>query len=205
MNQEFLQAAHDFAKRSRRVALGFTVMVDRKNCNTEDFQGEARETPYGRFRPRWLLIEASEGVILHDVRFGAASQFAGGGGLPASLYSVHDAAMLFKSPEDPAWDRFKFELGPGEAIEPHQNITLMMSAPTPRVVHAVFLGDEPAYRNWECIAPGMLTGVMMTGGGPAVEVDLGGGPVRIPIKPSDIPRLVEKIGKRVKFTLVTED
>lgn len=218
MSKEFIEAAKAFAKRSRRVALGIEIF---QPSSGGYWQGSAQQYS-GRFVPRWLLIEAVDGMIIEDVLFGNQSQFAGHGPVPAELYSIADATKLFESPDSPAWDRFKFENHDREPLDPHQGISVRVSfqdgiKPTMGPVHCVFLGDEPSFKNWEVETRGTLVGVSVTGAGPMVEVVLGDvdysmrqpglqqAPVRIPIKPSDIPLLVDKIGKRIRFKLQTEE
>lgn len=219
MSKEFLQAAEAFAKRSRRVALGLEIRLPPSSGGY--WHGSAQ--PYGRFVPRWLLIEPVEGMIIEDVLFGDQSQLASHGPVPAALYSMDDAQKLFESPDSPAWDRFKIENHERAPLDPHQGgisvrVSFQDGAKIPNgPVHCVFLGDEPSFKNWEVETRGTLVGVSMTGAGPMVEVVLGDAdysmrqsglqqaPVRIPVKPSDIPLLVDKIGKRIRFKLQTEE
>lgn len=216
MSKEFLQAVDQFAKRSRRVALG--VEVQRKNgrgCEPVQWYGN---TPiYHPFDPKWLLIEDVEGMMINDVKFGNMSQFSGNAPIPASLYSIGDMKKLFDKPfESPPWERFKIQNGDRIPLTPGNIISVDATFPPGREpdhsVHCVFIGNEPFHRNWECETRGTLIGVSITGGGPMVEVDLtqrGYGsempPVRIPIKPSDVPLLVDRIGRPVRFKLQTDD
>lgn len=213
MSKEFLQASEAFAKRARRLAIGCEVNPLRDH--SASWVGHV--DMFRPFVPRWLLIEPWDGMMIEDVKFGAQSQLGGHQPVSAALYSVTDAQKLFESPESPAWDRFKFEAADRMPLTPgNGRIQVQLSfrmSPPPHTINCVFLGDEPSHRNWEIETRGTLVGVSITGNGPMVEVHLSDGfhrhpdvqPVRIPVKPSDIPLLVDRIGRPVRFKLQTEE
>lgn len=208
---EFLQAAEAYAKKHRRVMAGVTVKLDQQSYRGNGLRsGIGRACVYLPFMPKWFVMEAPDGLMIADIKFGAQSQFVNSEPVPASLYSIDDALELFDSPESPAWDRFRMEPAHGGRIEPSEPLSVQLEERRPlggmwNEVHCVFIGNEVSFRRWEASVSGRLKVVSMTAEGPMVEVTHEFGSMRVPVMPSDLPRLMDKIGARVRFVLSTEE
>jgi hypothetical protein len=206
MHQEFLEAAEAYAKKARRVAVGLTVECENQSYGTHRWVGHVgTQLP---FLPRWFLIEPVEGMLIHDVRYGQLSQFSSP--VPTALYSMDEALSLLDAPDSPAWDRFKLEPSDGRPLEVGNRITVLLEETGERkiektAIQCVFIGDEPTFRPWKGVLHGIIRAVSMTSEGPIVEVATSTSTVTIPIMPSDIPKLTEKLGRHVTFKLCTED
>jgi hypothetical protein len=211
--KEFFDAMVEHCKQARRVPLAFELQDEGGRAGA---YGHGAVQYIGRacvqvpFRARWLLIEKPEGLVIRDVTFGAWSKFPGcTGAVPASLYAMADALKMTGSPVE-AWKRFEIDsedaLHVGEKLTVHTELEEGATPPAGGIVRCLWVGDEPKFRKWEAEVAGTIHEVSMGAHGPLVTVHTrAGDAVRVPIKPSDIPYLMNKIGKAVKFTLETGD
>lgn len=211
--KDFLESVAAYAKHTRRAMLGVTVhfgtsgQINSEGCRVS----EAHNSVYGRFMPRWFLIESAPDLLIQDVRFGACSQFAGQEPVPAAMFAMDEALSILDSPDSPAWDRFKLSPSDNEPLDGRHGVTVSVHLAETvrrkedRIVRCVLLGDEVRFRNIGGLIQGILSAVAMTARGPIVEVESPAGLVKIPIEPSEVASATERIGRPVKFRLSTED
>ena len=210
MNNEIFEAMIEHCKQARRQPLPMTLHLESRGAEPRRYHGTSGI--YRPYRPRWFLIEnPSSGLSIEDVRFGACSQYVTHvGGVPAVLYSMADALAMKDSPIE-AWKRFEIDsvdaLHVGEPIQVFATFAENQGHPEPPdVIRCLWIGDEPKFRKWEAEVAGTMHMVGMSANGPFVKVQTRmGESITVPIKPSDITYLMDKIGKPVKFTLETGD